>query len=45
MPTELRKPPERESTDLERYGHWQDVLMFIGLLLLGVVVAKWLWRG
>jgi len=45
MPTELRKPPERESTDLERYGHWQDVLMFIGLFLLGVVIAKWLWRG
>jgi hypothetical protein len=45
MPTELRKPPERELTDLERYGHWQDVLMFIGLFLLGVVIAKWLWRG
>jgi hypothetical protein len=45
MPTELRKPPERELTDLERYGHWQDVLMFIGLFLLGAVIAKWLWRG
>ena len=45
MPTELRKPPERESTDLERYGRWQDVLMFVGLLLLCVVFAEWLWRG
>jgi hypothetical protein len=42
MPTELRKPREREPTDLERYGHWQDVLMLIGLVLLGVVIAKWL---
>jgi hypothetical protein len=45
MPTELRKPPEREPTDLERYGRWQDVLMFIGLVSLGVVIAKWLWGG
>jgi cytochrome c biogenesis protein CcdA len=45
MPTELRKPPGRESTDLERYGRWQDVLMFVGLLLLGIVIAEWLWRG
>jgi hypothetical protein len=45
MPTELRKPPERESTDLERYGRWQDGLMFIGLVSLGVVIAKWLWGG
>jgi hypothetical protein len=56
MPTELRKPceheptelcklREREPTDLERYGLWQDGLMFIGLFLLGVVIAKWLWGG
>jgi hypothetical protein len=45
MPTELRKPPEHEPTDLERYGRWQDVLMFIALLLIGVVIAEWLWRG
>jgi hypothetical protein len=45
MPTALRKPPERESTDLERYGHWQDVLMFLGLLLLGAVIANWFWSG
>jgi hypothetical protein len=45
MPTELRKPPEREATDLERYGRWQDLLMFIGLLLLGAAIAKWLWKG
>ena len=45
MPTELRKPPEREPTDLERYGRWQDVLIFIGLFLLGAVIAEWLWRG
>jgi len=45
MPTELRKPHEREPTDLGRYGRWQDVLMFIGLFLLGVVIAEWLWRG
>ena len=45
MPTELRKPREREPTDLERYGSWQDGLMFIGLFLFGVVIAKWLWGG
>jgi hypothetical protein len=45
MPAELRKPPERESTDLERYGRWQDILLFIGLLLLGAAIAKWLWKG
>jgi hypothetical protein len=56
MPTELRKPcereptalcklREREPTDLERYGLWQDGSMFIGLFLLGVVIAKWLWGG
>jgi hypothetical protein len=45
MPTVLRKPPERESTDLERYGRWQDVLMFIGLLLLGAVIGNGLWKG
>jgi hypothetical protein len=45
MPIELPKLREREPTDLERYGHWQDVLMFIGLFLLGVVVVKWLWGG
>jgi hypothetical protein len=43
MPTELRKRCEREPTDLERYGLWQDGLMFIGSFLLGVVIAKWLW--
>lgn len=45
MPTELRKPREREPTDLERYGHWQDVLMLFGLILLGVVIAKCIWGG
>jgi hypothetical protein len=45
MPIELPKLREREPTDLERYGHWQDVLMFIGLFLLGVVIVKWLWGG
>jgi hypothetical protein len=45
MPTELRKPREPEPTDLERYGPWQAGLMFIGLFLLGVVIAKWLWGG
>jgi hypothetical protein len=45
MPTELRKPPEREATDLERYGRWQHLLIFIGLFLLGAVIAKWLWGG
>lgn len=35
---QLRK---REPTDLERYGHWQDVVMFVGLVLLGVIIAKW----
>jgi hypothetical protein len=45
MPTELPEPREREPTDLERYGRWQDVLLFIGLFLLGVVIAKWLWGG
>ena len=40
MPTELRKRCEREPTDLERYGLWQE-----GLFLLGVVIAKWLWGG
>jgi hypothetical protein len=43
MPTELRNPREREPTDLERYGRWQDGLMFVWLFLLGVVSAKWLW--
>jgi len=45
MPTELHKPREREPTDLERYGYWQEGLMFIALFLLGVVVANWLWGG
>lgn len=45
MPTDLHKPREREPTDLERYGLWQDGLMFIGLFLLGVVIAKWLRGG
>lgn len=45
MPCELPELREREPTDLERYGHWQDVLMFIGLLFLGVVIARWLWAG
>jgi hypothetical protein len=45
MPTEFRKirEREREPTDLERYGQWQDGVMLIGLLFLGVIVAKWLW--
>jgi hypothetical protein len=45
MPVELPKRRKRKPTDLERYGHWQDVLMFIGLLLLGAVIGKWLWGG
>jgi hypothetical protein len=45
MPTELRKPRKREQADLERYGFWQDGLMFIGLFLLGVIIARWLWGG
>jgi hypothetical protein len=45
MPTELRKPREREPTDLERYGHWEDGLMFVGLILLGVMVAMCIWGG
>lgn len=45
MPTELPEFRERDLTDLERYGHWQDGLMFIGLLMIGVVIAKWLWGG
>jgi hypothetical protein len=35
----------REPTDLERYGHWQDVLIFVGLVLLSVVIAQWVWGG
>ena len=27
----------------ERYGHWQDGLMFIGLFFLSALIAKWLW--
>ncbi len=45
MPIELSKLREREPTDVERYGHWQDVLVFIGLFVLGVVIVKWLWGG
>jgi hypothetical protein len=45
MPVELPKRPKRKPTDVERYGHWQDVLLFIGLLLLGAVIARWLWGG
>jgi hypothetical protein len=45
MPTQSPELHERELTDLERYGYWQDGLMFIGLLLLGVAIAKWLWGG
>jgi len=45
MPTELHKPREREPTDLERYGRWQGVLLFIGLFLPGAVIATWLWGG
>jgi hypothetical protein len=45
MPTELPEFREGKATDLERYGRWQDGLLFIGLFLLGVVIAKWLWGG
>ena len=45
MPNKLHKPREREPSDLERYGFWQDALMFIGLFLLGAVIATWLWGG
>jgi len=45
MPTELPKDREREVTDLERYGRWQDGLLFIGLFLLAVAIATWLWGG
>ena len=45
MPTEPPNSREREPTDLERYGHWQDVVIFIGLFLLAAVIAKWLWGG
>jgi hypothetical protein len=45
MPTELPKLREREATDLERYGHWQDGLMFIGLFFLSALIAKWLCGG
>jgi hypothetical protein len=45
MPTEWGKSPEREPTDLERYGYWQDGVLCIGLFLLGVVIASWLWGG
>jgi hypothetical protein len=45
MPTELPELRKGEVTDLERYGRRQDGLLFIGLFLLGVVVAKWLWGG
>jgi hypothetical protein len=45
MPTELPKDRGREVTDLERYGRWQHGLLFIGLFLLGVAIAKWLWGG
>jgi hypothetical protein len=45
MPTELPKHREREEIDLERYGYWQDGLMLIGLVVLSVLIAKWLWGG
>jgi hypothetical protein len=45
VPTKRSELREREPTDLERYGHWQDVLIFVGLVLLGVVIAKWVWGG
>jgi hypothetical protein len=46
MPTELPKLREREEvTDSERYGHWQDGLMLIGLFFLSALIAKWLWGG
>ena len=45
MPNELHKPRDREPSNLERYGFWQDALMFIGLFLLGAVIATWLWGG
>jgi hypothetical protein len=45
MPIKRPKLRKREPTDLERYGHWQDVLIFIGLFLLCVVIATWLWGG
>lgn len=45
MPTDFRKPRKREPTDLERYGHWQDGAMLIALVLLGTVIANWLWGG
>jgi hypothetical protein len=45
MPIESPELREREPTDLERYGHWQDVLLFIGLFLLGAIIAKWFWGG
>jgi hypothetical protein len=36
-------PADREPTDLERYGHWQDVVIFVGLFLLCVIIAMWFW--
>jgi hypothetical protein len=42
MPTELPKHRERKE---ERYGYWQDGLMLIGLVVLSVLIAKWLWGG
>jgi hypothetical protein len=44
-PAKRSKLRKREPTDLERYGHWQDVLIFVGLVLLGVVIAQWVWGG
>jgi hypothetical protein len=43
MPTDLPTPRERGPTDLERYGHWEDVLIFITLVLLAAVGVTWLW--
>jgi hypothetical protein len=45
MPTELPKRHEPDPEDLERYGHWQHVLMLVGLVLLAAVIATWLWGG
>jgi hypothetical protein len=45
MPTDFRRPRKREPTDLERYGHWQDGVMLIALVLLGTLIANWFWGG
>jgi hypothetical protein len=45
MPIEFPEPELREPTDLERYGHWQDVVLFMGLFLLGAMIAMWFWGG